>query len=102
MMAPDTGLGNGIHRRPARWNGSRRLWSLWDIMQRTASRMTGDGRLFEDAYAALAAMQNPWRNATMHLDQKYTEEEAAYIFTVVRGFMGKLAARCDENGLPKA
>ena len=30
----------------------------------------GDGQTFDEMYATLAAMQNPWRNATMHLDQK--------------------------------
>jgi hypothetical protein len=68
----------------------------------SASRLTGDGRFFEEAYAALAAMMNPWRNATMHLDQKYTPEEAVYIFEVVKGFMKKVASRCDEEGNPKA
>jgi len=35
-------------------------------------------------------MQNPWRNATMHLDQKFTDEEARHIFEIVKGFMRKL------------
>lgn len=65
-------------------------------------RMSGDGEFFDNAYAALAAMQNPWRNATMHLDQKYTMDEATNVFVVVRGFMKTLAARMDENGEPKA
>lgn len=66
-----------------------------------SARLSGDGRFFEEAHAALAAMQNPWRNATMHLDQKYTDEEARHVFEVVKGFMTKLASRCDENGDPK-
>jgi hypothetical protein len=40
--------------------------------------------------------------ATMHLDQKYTEAEAKHVFEIVKGFMIKLASRCDENGNPKA
>jgi hypothetical protein len=68
----------------------------------SSSRMRGDGEFFDNAYAALAAMQNPWRNATMHLDQKYTPEEARTVFETVKGFMQKIASRCDENGLPKA
>jgi hypothetical protein len=66
------------------------------------NRMHGDGRIFEELYAALAATQNPWRNATMHLDQKYTEQEAKDICDVVRVFMSRLAKRCDENGSPLA
>jgi hypothetical protein len=61
-----------------------------------------DGRIFGELYAALAAIQNPWRNSTMHLDQKYTLEEARHIFEMVTGFMKKLASRCDEDGNPKA
>jgi hypothetical protein len=66
-----------------------------------SNRMDGDGRFFDEAYAALAAMQNPWRNATMHLDQKYMPDEAAEIFDAVRRFMGRVANRMDENGDPK-
>lgn len=64
--------------------------------------MTGDGRYFEEAYGALSGIQNPWRNATMHLDQKYTTEEAQHVLDMVGGFMRKLASRCDEMGEPKA
>lgn len=67
----------------------------------STNRLTGDGQTFEEVYAALAAMQNPWRNATMHLDQKYTEEEAKHIFDVVGGLMRRVAFRCDEDGNPK-
>jgi hypothetical protein len=68
----------------------------------STNKLSGDGRFFEEAYAALAAMQNPYRNATMHLDQKYTEAEAQHTFDIVKGFMVKLASRCDENGEPNA
>jgi hypothetical protein len=61
-----------------------------------------DGQFFEEAYAALAAIQNPYRNATMHLDQKYTPEEARHVFEMVGGFMRKVSSRMDENGMPLA
>jgi hypothetical protein len=64
-------------------------------------RSGGDGELFETAYAALAGMQNPWRNSTMHLDQVYTPDDARHILEIVGGFMRKLASRMDENGDPK-
>ena len=66
------------------------------------TRMSGDAQTFDELYASLAAIQNPWRNATMHLDQKYTEQEAKDISDVVRAFMSRVAKRCDENGLPPA
>jgi hypothetical protein len=47
-------------------------------------------------------MQNPWRNATMHLDQIYTQDMAQDVFNAVSGFMRRMAARLDENGEPKA
>lgn len=62
----------------------------------------GDDDLFDNAYAALAGMQNPWRNATMHLDQIYTPDDARDIFNGVGAFMRKLASRMDEDGLPLA
>jgi hypothetical protein len=68
----------------------------------STNRLSGDGEFFDLAYAGLAAMQNPYRNATMHLDFKYTPDEARHVFEVVRGFMQKIASRCDENGDPKA
>jgi hypothetical protein len=67
----------------------------------SSNRMSGDGEFFDNAYTALAAMQNPWRNATMHLDQKYTPDEARTIFETVKGFMQRIASRMDENGDPK-
>src|SRR5882724_6262350 len=67
----------------------------------TTDRLLGDGRMFEETYAALAAMQNPYRNATMHLDHKYTEDEAQNLFEIVKGFMNRIADRMNENGDPK-
>jgi len=65
-------------------------------------RLAGDGEFFHDAYAALVAMQNPWRNSAMHLDQKYTDEEALHIIDTLRRFMKTLARRMDETGEPRA
>jgi len=73
-----------------------------DVRWSPADRLLGDGRTFEETYAALAAMQNPYRNATMHLDHKYTEDEAQNLFEIVKGFMNRIADRMDENGDPKA
>jgi hypothetical protein len=67
-----------------------------------AARLAGDGEAFDSLYASLDAVKNPWRNSTMHPANKYTLEEAEHVFAAVRGFMMKLADRCDENGDPKA
>lgn len=66
-----------------------------------ALRMSGEGLLFESLYASLDAVKNPWRNETMHVSGKYTDDEAKHIFVAVEGFMKKLSARMDENGNPK-
>jgi len=68
----------------------------------TANRMQGDGALFESLYASLDAVKNPWRNATMHVENKYTGEEAINIMNAVESFMRRLASRMDEMGQPVA
>jgi hypothetical protein len=67
----------------------------------STGRMIGDGQIFDEVYASLAALQNPWRNSTMHLDQTYTEEQARDIFHAVGSLMKRVASRCDEDGVPK-
>ncbi len=67
-----------------------------------AACLVGDGEIFDSLYASLDAVKNPWRNATMHPANKYTHDEAEHVFAAVRGFMMRLASRCDENGDPKA
>jgi hypothetical protein len=45
-----------------------------------SGRMAGDARFFDGAVGAMVAMQNPYRNNTMHFDAIYTEEDARLIF----------------------
>jgi hypothetical protein len=61
-----------------------------------------DKATFAELYASLEAVRIAWRNATMHVENKYTDDEAEHIFITVKGFMKKLASRCDENGIPLA
>jgi hypothetical protein len=90
--------------------GAERSWfkllkAIKDEMDRrwppSTIHASSDAELFGNAHAALAAMQNPWRNSTMHLDQIYTSEDAKHIFDIVGGFMRKIASRMDEDGSPK-
>lgn len=67
-----------------------------------SSRFSGDGAIFEGLYGVLQAVQNPYRNATMHLDNKYLEDDAKHIFEMVSGIMRKIASRMDELGQPYA
>jgi hypothetical protein len=81
----------------------KRIWGAIELKWPTTSdRMTGDGAFFESLYASLDAAKNPWRNGTMHIENKFTDAEAANMFAAVKGFMMKLASRCDEDGEPKA
>jgi hypothetical protein len=67
-----------------------------------SDRLSGDGSFFDTAYGALSGMQNPYRNASMHLDKIYTPDDARHVFETVRGFMIALANRMDEDGNPRA
>ena len=64
-------------------------------------RMCVDALLMESLHASSDSIKNPWRNETMHVEGKYTDDEAEHIFVSVRGFMTKLASRMDEDGNPK-
>jgi hypothetical protein len=67
-----------------------------------AWKNAADKDFFEGAIASLDAVKNVWRNATMHVEKTYGEEQAEHIFNAVRGFMSKLAERIDEKGQPLA
>ncbi len=61
-----------------------------------------DKQFFADVYVSLDAVRVAWRNTTMHVENKYTGDEAEHIFMAARGLMRKLTARLDEAGKPVA
>ena len=61
-----------------------------------------DKAFFERIYASLDAIRVAWRNPTMHVENKYTDDEAEHIYVAVKGFMKMLASRLNESGEPKA
>lgn len=75
-----------------------------EMDRRKAAKPAGwtkqDDQFFSEVYASLDAVRQAWRNSTMHVENKYTEEEAEHILAVTKGFMKKLASRFDENGRP--
>jgi hypothetical protein len=99
-------LGISDQTRGADRNWGKMLASIKNEIDRrwptTAHRMNGDGQFFENNYAALAAMRNPWRNSTMHFEQIYTEQDARDLLAIVGAFMRGLASRMEENGDPLA
>jgi hypothetical protein len=68
----------------------------------STGRMSGDAHLFDKLYGAIAGMQNPYRNETMHLSAKYDAPEALHIFELVKGLMKMIVARMDQEGKPLA
>lgn len=65
-----------------------------------AWKSSNDEIFFSEVYVSIDAVRNAWRNATMHIQNKYSEEEATNIFNAAKGFMQKLSSRMDEQGLP--
>lgn len=65
-------------------------------------KVPADKMLFRELYASIDGIKNAWRNNTMHVERTYSQDEAQYIFTLVKGFMQNIAARFDEHGDPKA
>lgn len=82
---------------------SERNWGaiLRAINEAISQKSPGAEKDFlQSTYALLDAVRNAWRNATMHVENKYIEEEAADIFGAVRGFMRRIASVFDEKGDP--
>lgn len=79
--------------RPIRTEGERRnaLPGKWIEFQD-----------FQDWWQRIDAIKDAQRNQTMHVTIVYTAEEADIIFKATDGFIRKLPARMDENGLPLA
>ncbi|WP_162789541.1 hypothetical protein [Altererythrobacter sp. ZODW24] len=65
-----------------------------------AKRLPGsDGSKFEDMYAHLDAVRNPWRNATMHVENTYAPHEALHILRCSAFFLRKLSEVSNEDGI---
>lgn len=54
--------------------------------------------LLEKIYASLDAVKNPWRNATMHVEDVYTEAEARHILQCTAALIQLMATGFDEDG----
>lgn len=63
------------------------------------NRVVGsEGSKLEGVYVSLDAVKNPWRNATMHVEAVYTEEEARHILVCASHLFDRMAAIFDEAG----
>lgn len=57
-----------------------------------------EGALLESIYASLDAIKNPWRNATMHVEEIYTDSEALHILQCSATLIQKMAGGFDQDG----
>lgn len=51
---------------------------------------------FVEAVAHISTVKNAWRNPTMHIEKRYTTEEAEGILNAVKGFMVHLSSKLKE------
>lgn len=56
----------------------------------------GDDQFFSAATERLMAVKDAWRNPTMHVEKKYTEEEAEDAWNATRAFMRQVATKLHE------
>ncbi|MBJ7535643.1 hypothetical protein JDN40_16160 [Rhodomicrobium vannielii ATCC 17100] len=101
-------LGQTQELKPADRNWGTMLRNINNELDRRSKRIpplwnrTTDKAFFEEFYVTLDRIRGLWRNSTMHIEVKYTEEEARDIFDAVKTLMKKISSRMDENGLPIA
>jgi len=55
-----------------------------------------DEPFFEDVAARMETVKLAWRNPTMHIVRRYSEEEAREVFDSVKMFMRHLATKLAE------
>ncbi len=72
---------------------------LDEVYPRNKRLVGTEGAFLEGIYASLDAVKNPWRNATMHVESVYTEQEAQHILSCTSVLLTKMANGFDENGL---
>ena len=82
------------------WDGYlNKIQSKIDTKRKTKGvKWKRDEKFYRDVSGDLVSVKHAWRNPSMHVDRRYSTEEAEEIFKTVKAFMCKLAARMDENG----
>jgi hypothetical protein len=75
-----------------------------DMHKDPAWKILPDCKELQEFYAQAAShfgiLKDAWRNHTMHVRGKYTQDEAELIFENVKALMQKLAEKLDENLIP--
>ena len=65
------------------------------------SKWKKDQVFYRDLSGDLLTVKQAWRNPTMHVDRKYSVEEAEQIFTAAKHFMHRLANHFSEREMMK-
>jgi hypothetical protein len=63
---------------------------------KAAGARTADEQFYSEAAAQIGHIKNAWRNPTMHIERRYSEEIAGDIFSAVKAFMRALATKLKE------
>lgn len=101
VRAVSTSLGlpdpTGMGRNWGQMNGSISS----ECERRTKAKLWSSDEeksFYHEVHASIDAVRVAWRNSTMHVEKRYTHDEAEQILFVTKGFMRKLADRIDESG----
>jgi hypothetical protein len=102
-VAKSLGIPDPVKGADRNWNEMlKKIKTAMDARFNPPTWKPGDQEIFQSAYGSLDAVRVAWRNTTMHVENKYSAEEAEHIFVATRGFMKKLVSRMDEQGMPLA
>jgi hypothetical protein len=65
------------------------------------ARWKRDVKFYRDLSGDLLTVKQAWRNPTMHVDRKYSTEEAEQIFAAAKSFMVRLAQHFSQKEIEK-
>jgi hypothetical protein len=69
--------------------------------KKKASKWRRDEKFYRDLSGDLLTVKQAWRNPTMHIDRRYSVEEAEQIFVAASHFMQRLAKHFSEKQVRK-
>lgn len=65
------------------------------------TKWKSDEKFYRDLSGDLLTIKQAWRNPTMHVDRKYSVDEAEQIFLAARAFMTRLASHFSAKAMEK-
>lgn len=102
-VAKSLGIPDPVRGQDKNWGAMlQKIKSEMDRRNNPPAWNNNDKEFFQSFYASIDAVRAAWRNTTMHIENKYTPDEANHIYVAVLGLLRPLANRMDEHGLPSA